>query len=437
MVIRAIKYSGVFLCVVALAMISCRKNPPVSPRSGPPLVDPVPKVFLMYDNIGDGEIGNYNDNHFTDDVAEAGSAIASGAMAQQGHRVIVFHRKYPTDDKFGGKPTIYELVRDRSVKAGYTRQIIEIVPDEYIAALTTENINYIVGRMRAVAPEANHFGLAFGSHGMGWLPKNNPMHLRRAVSGSSADLSDLWTIPQNPKTRYLAFDINDSGKIDVDDFAAALDEWEWDFVIFDDCFMASVEALYEIRHLASWFLASSAEILIEGFPYDRVVKSIFSNWSDMNAVGRGFYDYYRTHKWSSWRSGIISVIKTSELDALAASVRKIRRAGYNSVDPSAPASGTIQFFEGRNPHIFWDLDDYMRNFAQNTDTYDAFVAQLGKTVTYKANTPTFWTRYGGPDGLDIGVTHHSGLTAHIPTSATSSLNQVYQQTAWYKAVFND
>ena len=59
--------------------------------------------------------------------------------------------------------------------------------------------------------------------------------------------------------------------MDLPDLAEVLSPYRFDYILFDACFMGSVEVLYELRHSARYFIASPAEILADGFPYHLIL----------------------------------------------------------------------------------------------------------------------------------------------------------------------
>ena len=433
---RHICKSGLLLALAAtFALAGCEKPlPPV--LSNPPQYikpeDPDPKIFIMYDNIGDGSPASSYDDWFTENVNAAGRAVASGALAK-GQRVIVFHR-------LPAGSVIYELERDVSTEtAGFVKKTLKTYPAGTNYAFTVETISTVIEDIRTLTPEGNHYGFAFGSHGMGWIPKSfDAKQLsRRASSGMKTidgqtfpeEFAELWAKRENPKTRYFASDTNE--KLDVSEFITALGNWKWDFILFDDCFMASVEAVYDMRRLADYFIVSPTEIMIQGFPYDRVVDTIFNEWEDMAGVGREYVDYYRSyvHPYAT-----VAVVKTSELETLATTVKAIRQApaGVNEVDP---VQSGIQSYEGLRNHVFFDLDNYMQALSRDDALLAAFRTQLDKTVVWSGHTDNFYSDIGA--GGVRPITHFSGLAVFIPWSGTSTLRPLYEQTAWYEAVYQN
>ncbi len=408
------KYLGKYLTAagLVLALAGCVKDDTSKPKP----TDPDGRVFLMYDNIG---------VWFDADVAEAAEAVAAGALTKENQRVIVFHRQSTGS-------VIYELVQDKKAAGGYRKEMVKAYARGENNDLSVETIRDVVADVRDYAP-AKHYGLAFGSHGKGWIPKNNPSNLRRSIAPDPS--AELWAEPENGLTRYLAYDW--SSRIDIGEFADALDEWEWDFILFDDCFMTSVEALYEIRHLAEYFIGSPTEIMKEGFPYDRVTSRLFADWEDdlelaLKSVSKSFVDWYREGNSDVHPCATVAVVKTWELDDLAMSVRDIARSGlWTNVDPSRTP---VQYYEGMASHVFYDLDDYLRNgIAPTSDQYRAFTAQLEKVVVFDDHTEMFYSDYGVRTTHPIN--HYSGLNVFIPYVAWNSLIPAYRETQWYKYVY--
>ncbi len=416
-----INYQLSILLLVAVCLVGCKKPTPT-----PPPVDPDSKVFIMYDNIDDN-LGR----PFTDNVNAAGRAVAAGALIE-GQRVVVFHRWQPDGS------VIYELVRDKSAKEGFRKQELKKYKSNEMNTLSKETIAAVVGKIRDLAP-ANHYGLAFGSHGMGWLPKSSTVSVSRKVAtpGEIAEkpFAEFWEVPENSMTRYLA---NNSEKIDIGDFADGLDgeegdRWEWDFILFDDCFMASVEALYEIRHLAHYFIASPTEIMMYGFPYDRVVKVLFNDWTNLAGVADAFVEAYRAKDEDDYPNATVAVVQANQLDALATTVKNL-----NLTENELTSVDGIQYYEGysRPGHVFFDIDGYLRVIRKDTEPYRMFKAQLERTVVFKDHTEKFYSGYPRSLGTKIEIKEgYSGLNVFIPWSGTAPLFSMYRQTAWYKDVY--
>lgn len=409
------------LLLLAILFTACQKE-----RHIPRPIDPEGRVLLMYDNINDHPYRPFDTN-----VAAAGRAVAAGALEKQNQRVIVYQRGWRGDDRSGeGRNTIYELVRDRNAVAGYKTKVLRQYAVGEYDNLRPATINAVVTDVRELAP-AMHYGIAFGSHGLGWVPKDNTVHIARRRAGDESGSFDfLWEPPgETDRTRFLA---GYSEKLDVLEFRGALDDWDWDFILLDDCFMASVESLYDLRTLADYIISSPTEIMLEGFPYDRVVSALFEGWESnvenaLIGVAQGFVDYYENKTLESYAT--ISLVRTSGLEMLDGAVRAI----YSDTrfNPALdPVAAELQYYEGlRAPgHIFWDLDDYLQAASTSGELLAEFRVQLARTVVWAGHTDAYYSDY---DGGAHAVTHFSGLSTFIDYPAAALLMPAYRDTEWY------
>lgn len=379
-------------------------------QKAPEPVDEDPKTLIIYGNI---------EPYYTRNIEAAGKAVAAGTLIG-GQRVLVY-QEVSTGN------VVSELVRDVKTAAGYRKVNLKTYGRGEITTMDPGDMRRVMDDMRALAP-ANHYGLALGVHASGWVPKEV------GLLGRSAAPLELWEVRENPLTRYLGAGNYAYQKMNVSEFAAAMNGLEWDFILFDACFMACVESLYAMRGAAPYLIVSPAEILIEGFPYDRVVNLLFDDWHDLESVAHAYVSYYRGKN----SHATISLVKTSELEALAAAVGDIVYNGANAVDPIAQG---IQVFEGLQQHLFFDLDEYMRHLSTDVILYGRFADQLRRTVVYSDHTDNFFTAYtkskvGVPvnDGQVVPINHYSGLTSFIPYAGNTAYLAAYGETEWYAAV---
>ncbi len=422
----------ILLLFAGLWMAGCSTNEPPEPKP----VDSNPKTLIIYGNIGEP--------YFSNNVRAAGQAVAAGALIE-GQRVIVCHEKLGAGGKIA-RNIIYELVRDKKAAEGFRRDTLKVYEGENVKqTLDPADMKYLLEEMRGMAP-ANHYGLAIGTHATGWIPTTSSLLNTALFSAAAAtttaapgQFQQLWEpVGESPLTRYIGHTdfYKNVYRIGIEAFADAVGNMEdvqdggkaWDFVLFDACLMGSVEAVYEMRNIADYLIVSPAEVLMAGFPYDRVVKVLFNEkgngWTNLEGVCAAYMDHY------AYSSATVSLVRTAELEKLALTVRDIRLNGYNEVNPTA---AVIQYFEGLSNHVFYDLDDYMRHWARSNYYYNRFYTQLCKTLPYTGHTPYFSSAYGS--GGDIRIHCYSGLTAFIPYSDKAELIPFYHGTSWYKAIY--
>ena len=103
---------------------------------------------------------------------------------------------------------------------------------------------------------ARNYGLIIGCHGKAWIPASGGVLPR-----SMLPADDVWTTAPGAKpTRSFG----DTGyELDITELAAALEaqRFRFDYLIFDDCFMANIETLYDLRRAVDYIVASPCEIM--------------------------------------------------------------------------------------------------------------------------------------------------------------------------------
>jgi Clostripain family. len=261
--------------------------------------------------------------------------------------------------------------------------------------------------------KSDTYGLVLSSHGGGWIP---------------ADMFDLYmAAPETkaagaPSQRFFGQDGPDY--MDIADLSKALADFHTDYILFDACLMASVEALYDLRKNTDYVVASPIEVLSDGFPFSDIIPNLFLESHNLSGVCQNFMDYY------SSRSGAISLVKTSELESLAASVKNIV-AGSKATKVDATK---IQGYEGFNPHIFYDLEQYMQALTSDKALLESFSAALGNAVLFHDHTSTFETSYGASPETSIKIGNSCGLSCYIKSDAFPQVYAEYLKTSWAKVV---
>jgi hypothetical protein len=132
----------------------------------------------------------------------------------------------------------------------------------------------------------------------------------------------------------------------------------------------------------------------------------------------------------------IAVVKSSEMEALAGTIRNL-----NLRENEVTSTAGLQYYEGltRPGHLFYDLDHYLNTIRGNaTPTeYNAYKAQLGRTVIYKDHTAELFSGFPRYNGSfhPVDKNHFSGLAVFIPWSETASFIPDYRETEWYRYVY--
>jgi len=285
-------------------------------------------------------------------------------------------------------------------------------------------------------------GLILWSHGSGWLPEGyykDPVEYSGLRPGTAspeeaagAPLIHL-PLPEDPYAHLVKSfgeDEEYDSEMDIVEMGDVLSGQQLDYVIFDCCLMGGAEVAYQIRDDCDYIVASQAEILANGFPYDDLIGTLFADGMSvkdrMVSAAREYYEYYAD------QSATISVIRTDALEPLAASVKAVMDAGGREKTKVIPINNQgeidtalVQRYFRFARHWFYDLDDYIGTITEDSDLYSTFVSSLSDAVPYKAATPSFMKGQGGFD-----ITHHSGLSIFIDRPRNSYLETYYRTLDW-------
>jgi hypothetical protein len=360
------------MAFAGLFLVACERDS----ETAPPVTDRVVLVYLGGDNNLSGE------------TYQKKEALKQGWNPSLRGRLLVYSD--PSDDV----PKLLEIGSD---KQGATTETVVRTYNESNSADATVFAS-VVSEVKAVYP-ASSYGLVLFSHGSGWLPE-----------GTLA------------KSRSVAID---QGKeMDLIDFAAAIPDHTFDFIVFEACFTAGIEMAYELKDKTDYILASSAEVLSPGFYgiYEDALAYLFSPKADLKAFARKAFDYFDNQS-GDYRSATFSIVQTDRLQSLADWVKNAR------VDLSKNNTSEVQHFDRNTHHLFFDfLDSYRQTL---TAAQSAELERLiGECVIYKAATPWFMLQQNG----GFVVKAHSGLTTYIRQKRFPFLNDGYDKLAWAKAI---
>mgnify|MGYP000308497367 CR=1 FL=1 len=151
----------------------------------------------------------------------------------------------------------------------------------------------------------------------------------------------------------LTRSFGDTGRsIDITNFAAAVKAQNYrpDYLLFDACFMANIETLYDLRECTDYVIAAPCEIMAQGFPYERAMPWFFTDGGkeyNLTKVCEAFWNFYMND--ATTKSGCISLAVMAEMEGMKEIMRHINAA------PQKTYAEELQSYEGMSSHIFYDL----------------------------------------------------------------------------------
>lgn len=282
-------------------------------------------------------------------------------------------------------------------------------------------ITTVLKRVQAYAP-ARSYSMIVGCHGMGWIPGNSGTRSRYTTSAfRRRDVERL------PLTRWFG---GDTYKTDISTFDKGIEQsgiGKMQYILFDDCYMSTIEVAYELRHSAKHIIACPTEIMAHGMPYDLLWTELSKSSPDYGSICDTFYNFYISY---SYPYGTIGVIDCSQIDGMVDIMKSINHSG-NLVSVS---EDDVQIMDGYQPAMFFDMGDYVRKIAKNeTALLARFERQLSLLVPYKRNTPSFFTEVRNPGVGDVlPINTYSGITIS-DLSSNTMVKKVLAHSPYYKA----
>ena len=377
-------YSLTVFLLLLLTAFSCSKDPKVDP------VVPKGRTILVYLAL---------DNSLSNEMVDAHASLMQGwKNSNKEGSLIIF-----ADSRGDEKPLLIQIREHKGVVIADT-----LLRYDNTNSASPELLSRVIADTKLIAP-ADSYGMLLFSHATGWLPAKafqNPTRWGAAVSNN-----------ENPILHSI---FEDSGReMEFSDFAAAIPDGMFEFIASEMCFMSSVETAYALRNKTKYLLAAAPEVLSPGFEpiYKTSLDLLFKPTPDLEGFGQKFFDYFNGLQ-GAYQSAAISLVKISEMQALANFTRKINLAlTQDQIDK-------VQVYDrnGR-PNVFFDFRDYVAQVA-STKEMEQLDELLDKAVIFKRSTPKL---------INIYIPKHSGLSVYIPQAGLPRLNEAYEDTDWYRA----
>lgn len=343
----------------------------------------------------------------------------------------------------------------------------------------------LFSEVMTLAP-ASRYGMVVGCHGLAWVPvqgqRNAPKRLgsqekideednlymeerideeNNLYKKERIDKEGLYKeekidkegVPndlmhfevQGPVTTRFIGGTYPETQIETTDLADAMADagLHTEYILFDACYMSSVEVAYELKDVTHYLIASPTEVISYGFPYITMGKHLLGT-PNYKGIVDSFISFYSSY---NLPYGTVAVTDCTQLDALAAIAQQINAAATEQINAAAtePTNAAsegklntarsgknvpngVQIMDGYSPTLFYDLGHLMSLKDAGTVLTAAFAEQLDKTVPYKGHTGQYFTAL---KDAPVDIKHYSGLN-----TSQGSLNHMadrLSETAWYKA----
>jgi Clostripain family. len=308
-------------------------------------------------------------------------------------------------------------------------------------ACSPETMSQILTFVKQQFP-AREYGMIYSSHGSGWLPEkyyyspstfesNNrnklgiaPRGFEDIPSGTMADDPFAGMVRSIGVDEAARDNTSSYKELTNEEFASGI-PFKLDYLLFDMCLSAGVEAYYALRDKADVIGGSPAEVLGDGmFDYTKITSYLFNpDGTDLEGLYRDSFNRYDIQTDPLYRSATASLVESKGMNDLA-DVCKMLFEKYRSEIASLNYR-SVQGFYRLDRHYFFDLEDVFIKCGASQEDLTLLRNAMGKCVIRSYATPSFMKTF------DIDIC--SGMTTYLPSGGTALLNRYYREEAWNKA----
>ena len=335
--------------------------------------EPVNAHAILVYMVGDNNLSNYCDENI--------KTISDGVKLSQAE----YNSVYVYYDKRNSEPRLIKLYKRKGAVRCDT-----IVKYPETNSASAEQLSQVINDAFR-NDKYNSYGLVLWSHATGWLPPN-------FLSGEFVTQS---------------FGIDNDNEMDIKDLSSALPDRFFEYIIFDACNMGAVEVAFQLRNKTEFILSASTEVAAEGLPYQQIIPVLLSKNRNYKQLAQESYNYYAI----ALETGVaLSLVATAEIENLAITIKHIYA---NTMNTTADISN-IQHFDRYSQHLFFDLEDIIKNIA-TTEELQIFKNQLNKLVVFAQSPPVVYR---------VSINTYCGLSSYI-YGINPQLDNYYKTLDWF------
>ena len=261
---------------------------------------------------------------------------------------------------------------------------------------------------------AESYGLIYWSHADGWAPYGK----RR-------------------QTRWVGQDTGDGdNRMNISDFVSVLEEApHFNFIMFDACFMSSVEVAYELRSYTDYYIGSPTENPGPGAPYDLITPLMAGENAAVDMASAYFEHYNAKYNGGinisnkNWTGGTsICVMRTSALKQLASVTAQVLP---ETLADNERLSATVFDYDQRPPSStyyigYFDFKQLVQALADETSLVE-WEHAFDEAIAFWKTTDKNYSQVAHMFSME-GT---NGITHYIPNS-NDTYALAYRSTAWYQ-----
>ena len=321
-----------------------------------------------------------------------------------------------TTDGYGNVNGQQALPQDATVEEVVA--LAEVVK-EYPSQLSVDKnvMTQVLNDMISYSP-TSRFGLIAASHGSAWT---NSIFMSRSLTRSFGQDG------KGTDNTMLIKDMADAMKATGTKF---------DFLLFDACFMGTVEVCYDFRDVANYQIISVMEVPAYGFPYEVSLDYLYEGTVDgYKKICQAYIDFYKQrYEKGNQAWGTIALVDSKEMKALATSVKNVfmdENMKNMHFDKHFISSEVQEYGRDGGSEIAYDMKGVMmqlKSLLRNGDELDLFNEQLEKTILYKG-----CLEKANPSRYSVNPDQYCGLGMYVPLYYMDKWNSFFKTIDWYTA----
>lgn len=321
-------------------------------------------------------------------------------------------------------PVLLRLFRGRDGKP--VRDTLKVYEGMTLSA-SASSLRTVLEDIRGAFP-ARRYGMVYSSHGTGWLPagynsSSEPGSVRSFAAGAADSSGQAWPETKALGNQYVGSSANVQW-VELQELAAAL-PMKLEYLAIDCCLSGAVEVAWELKDVCDRLVVTPAEVLTAGMIYNTLSRNVFSGPEpDLETWCREFHAYYDAQS-GAYRSGTITLVDCTKLDALADAFSSILDARRDALDVSLCNTVQRYYYASSKLRFFYDLRDLAEQLGAGEAVLGRLDDALADCIPYHAETPTFF---------DLPLERCCGLSVYIPDPGRPQLNDFYRTLSWNRRV---
>ncbi len=277
---------------------------------------------------------------------------------------------------------------------------------EYTTQLSTDKLvmKNVLNDMISFSTSTK-YGLILGSHASSWLDTI----FTRSFGQDGSGTDNTILIPDMVEA------LKEVGKT-------------FEFILFDACYMGTMEVAYAFRDVCHYQLASVMEVPAYGFPYEDFMGNLYAGTIEgYKQVCQTYVDYYQylyQNGSNAWAT--VALTDSKEVANLANAIRQ-EIITHKDILADYDTSVLQEYGKNSGPYIAVDMGHFVKDLNGGTIP-SSFITQLNKTILYKKALYN-----ASPSYFNVDETNFCGLGIYVPVEKRPKWNQYFKTLDWYTA----